>query len=77
MGTFGYNEPRLWKLEMYQKLIELIKSRFRIETEIIDSEEELSLVVINIFNNEVIYKHKQDLIPLFWAFKKRLEDEDA
>jgi len=57
---------------MIQTLIELVKSKFKVETRIIDTEEELSLVVINMFGNEVIYEHKQDLLPLCEAIKKRL-----
>lgn len=59
---------------MIQALIELIKSKFKIETRIIDTETELSLVVVNMFGNEVIYEHKQDLLPLLEAFKHRLKD---
>jgi hypothetical protein len=57
---------------MLNKFIDLIKSKFRIETKIVDTETELSLVVINLFNNEVVYEHKQDLLPLLESFKRRL-----
>ena len=59
---------------MIQTLIQMIKSKFKIETKIIDTENELSLVVVNKFGDEVLYEHKQDLIPLLKAFKNRLED---
>lgn len=59
---------------MIQTLIQLMKSKFKVETRIVDTEEELSLVVVNMFSDEVIYEHRQDLMPLFKAFKNRLEN---
>ena len=58
-----------------KKAIELIKQKFKVDTEIIDNGTELSLVVRSLFNNEIVYSHKQDLIPLYEAIKKRLEKE--
>ena len=58
-----------------KKAIELIKQKFKVDTEIIDNETELSLVVRSLFNNEIIYSHKQDLIPLYEAIRNRLEKE--
>jgi len=57
---------------MIQTLIQLMKSKFKVETRIVDTEDELSLIVINMFGNEIIYEHKQDMMPLFEAFKSRL-----
>ena len=56
-----------------EKALNLIKSKFRVETELIDKNDELSLVVNSIFDNKIITSHKQDLLPLLDAFKKRLD----
>jgi len=58
-----------------KKAIELIKQKFKVDTEIIDNEIELSLVVRSLFNKEIIYSHKQDLMPLYEAIRNRLEKE--
>lgn len=56
-----------------EKAINLIKNKFRVETELIDKDNELSLVVNSIFDNKIITSHKQDLLPLLDAFEKRLD----
>ena len=56
-----------------EKALNLIKKKFRVETELIDKDNELSLVVYSIFDNKIITSHKQDLLPLLDAFKKRLD----
>ena len=58
-----------------KKAVELIRAKFRVETEIIDSDNELSLVVRSLFNDEIVHSHKQDLIPLYNAFRNRIQKE--
>ena len=54
-----------------RRAIELIKRKFHIETELIDTETELALVVNSVFDDKIITTHKQDLLPLLAAFKRR------
>ena len=56
-----------------RKALELIRSKFEIKTNIIDTDDELSLEVTSMFDNKVVHNHKQDLIPLVEAFKKRMK----
>jgi len=58
-----------------KKAIELIKQKFKVDTEIIDDGTEFSLVVRSLFNNEIVYSHKQDLTPLYEAIRKRIQKE--
>ncbi len=53
-----------------RKAMGLIKRKFHIETELVDSDTELSLVVKSVFDGKVVTSHKQDLLPLVKAFKK-------
>ena len=58
-----------------RKALELIRAKFKIETNIVDTDTELSLEVTSLFDDKVVHSHKQDLIPLYEAFKKRINDE--
>lgn len=58
-----------------RKALELIRAKFQIKTNIIDTDDELSLEVTSIFDDKVVHSHKQDLMPLYEAFKKRINDE--
>ena len=58
-----------------RKALELIRAKFKIETNIVDTEDELSLEVTSLFDDKVVHSHKQDLMPLYEAFKKRINDE--
>jgi hypothetical protein len=57
-----------------EKAINLIKRKFYIETQLVDSDTELSLVVNSMFDGNIVTSHKQDLLPLLEAFKKRMKD---
>ena len=58
-----------------RKALELIRAKFQIKTNIIDTDDELSLEVTSIFDDKVVHSHKQDLRPLYEAFKKRINHE--
>ena len=58
-----------------RKALELIRSKFEIKTNIIDTDDELSLEVTSMFDNKVVHNHKQDLMPLVEAFKKRIDHD--
>ena len=58
-----------------RKALELIRAKFKIETKIIDTDNELSLEVTSLFDDKVVHSHKQDLMPLYEAFKKRINNE--
>jgi len=58
-----------------RKALELIRAKFQIKTNIIDTDDELSLEVTSIFDDKVVHSHKQDLMPLYEAFKKRIDHE--
>ena len=58
-----------------RKALELIRAKFQIKTNIIDTDDELSLEVTSIFDDKVVHSHKQDLMPLYEAFKKRINHE--
>lgn len=58
-----------------RKALELIRAKFQIKTNIIDTDDELSLEVTSIFDDKVVHSHKQDLMPLVEAFKKRIDHE--
>ena len=58
-----------------RKALELIRAKFKIETNIVDTDTELSLEVVSLFDDKVVHSHKQDLMPLYEAFKKRINDE--
>jgi len=54
-----------------RRAIELIKRKFHIETELIDTDDELSLVIHSVFDGKTITTHTQDLLPLVEAFRRR------
>lgn len=56
-----------------RKALDLIKKKFYIETELVDTDTELSLVVRSIFDGRVVTSHTQDLLPLLEAFEKRMK----
>ena len=56
-----------------QKLIGSIKKRLKIETEITDTEKELSLTTKCFFDGVEVSTFTQDLEPLLEAFEKRLK----
>ena len=58
-----------------RKALELIRAKFKIETNIVDTEDELSLEVTSLFDDKVVHSHKQDLMPLYEAFKRRMNNE--
>lgn len=58
-----------------RKALELIRAKFEIKTNIIDTDDELSLEVTSMFDNKVVHNHKQDLMPLVEAFKKRIDHD--
>jgi hypothetical protein len=58
-----------------RKALELIRAKFQIKTNIIDTDDELSLEVTSLFDDKVVHSHKQDLMPLYEAFKKRIDHE--
>lgn len=58
-----------------RKALELIRAKFQIKTNIIDTDDELSLEVTSLFDDKVVHSHKQDLMPLYEAFKKRINHE--
>ena len=58
-----------------RKALELIRAKFKIETNIIDTDNELSLEVISLFDKKIVHSHKQDLMPLYEAFKRRINNE--
>jgi hypothetical protein len=58
-----------------RKALELIRSKFEIKTSIIDTDDELSLEVTSLFDDKVVHNHKQDLMPLVEAFKKRMDHD--
>ena len=53
-----------------RKALELIRAKFKIDTDT-----ELSLEVTSLFDDKVVHSHKQDLMPLYEAFKKRINNE--
>lgn len=61
--------------DLERKFVELVRAKFKVETDIIDNDDELSLVVRSLFNNEIVHSHKQDLLPLYEAIKNRLQKE--
>lgn len=62
----------MFNLNLEEKIIDGIKSRLLVETEIIDNKKELTLVTTSYFDGKEVSTHRQDLLPLFEAFKKRL-----
>jgi len=52
--------------------IKLIKDKFSIHTKIVDTEEAMELWVYSVYDGKIIHSHKQDLDPLYRAFKDRL-----
>lgn len=62
---------------MFAKLeaaaIKLIKHKFSIKTEIIDTESQLSLCVYSVYDGVTVHSHTQDLLPLVESFRKRLD----
>ena len=58
-----------------RKALDLIRAKFKIQTNIVDTDDELSLEVISLLGNKVVHSHKQDLMPLYEAFKRRINDE--
>jgi len=58
-----------------RKALELIRSKFKIKTKIIDTDDELSLEVTSMFDNKIVHNHRQDLMPLVEAFKKRINHD--
>jgi hypothetical protein len=58
-----------------RKALELIRSKFKIKTKIIDTDDELSLEVTSMFDNKIVHNHRQDLMPLVEAFKKRMNHD--
>jgi len=58
-----------------RKALELVRAKFKIEPNIVDTDTELSLEVTSLFDDKVVHSHKQDLMPLYEAFKKRISDE--
>ena len=54
-----------------RRAIELIKRKFYIETELVDTDTELALVVKSVFDGKIITSHRQDLLPLLAAFQRR------
>ena len=58
-----------------RKALELIRAKFKIETNIVDTDDELSLEVISLLGKKVVHSHKQDLMPLYEAFKRRMNNE--
>jgi hypothetical protein len=52
--------------------IKLIKHKFSIKTEIIDTDTELSLCVYSVYDGITVHSHTQDLLPLLDSFRKRL-----
>ena len=58
-----------------RKALELIRAKFKIETNIVDTDTELSLEVTSLFDNKEVHTHKQDLMPLYEAFKRRINEE--
>ena len=61
---------------MIEKLIDKFAHSFRIETNIVDNEEELSLVTKSYVGNRVIYSHSLDLLPLLDSFKNRIAESE-
>ena len=57
------------------QLINALKKRFSITTEIINNEYETSLVVNSILSGEIIFQHKTDLNPLIEIITKRIKEE--
>lgn len=60
-----------------RKALELIRAKFKIETAIVDTDTELSLEVTSLFDDNVVHTHKQDLMPLYEAFKRRINEEES
>ena len=60
-----------------RKALELIRAKFKIETDIVDTDTELSLEVTSLFDNKKVHTHKQDLMPLYEAFKRRINEEKS
>ena len=60
-----------------RKALELIRAKFKIETAIVDTDTELSLEVTSLFDNKNVHTHKQDLMPLYEAFKRRINEEKS
>ena len=60
-----------------RKALELIRAKFKIETAIVDTDTELSLEVTSLFDNKEVHTHKQDLMPLYEAFKRRINEEKS
>jgi len=58
-----------------RKALQLIRAKFSISTKIVDTEDELSLEVLSLFDGQVIHSHKQNLMPLYEAFKKRIKND--
>lgn len=54
-----------------RRALELIKRKFYIETELVDTDTELALVVNSVFDGKIITSHRQDLLPLLAAFQRR------
>ena len=63
---------------MFAKLeaaaVRLIKHKFSIHTEIIDTPEQLSLCVHSVYDGVTVHSHTQDLLPLLDSFRRRLKD---
>ena len=57
------------------QLINALKKRFSITTEIINNEYETALVVNSILSGEIIFQHKTDLNPLIEIITKRIKEE--
>ena len=57
------------------QLINALKKRFSITTEIINNEYETSLVVNSILSGEIIFQHKTDLSELIEVITKRIKEE--
>jgi len=60
-----------------RKALELIRAKFKIETAIVDTDTELSLEVTSLFDDKEVHTHKQDLMPLYEAFKRRINEEES
>ena len=58
-----------------RKALQLIRAKFSISTNIVDTEDELSLEVLSLFDGQVIHSHTQNLMPLYEAFKRRIQNE--
>ena len=61
--------------DLERKFVELVRAKFKVETDIIDNDDELRLVVRSLFNNEIVHSHKKDLLPLYEAITNRRQNE--